>query len=348
MKIIPISQTHWAVLSGTRFLLSCIVVNAHSGLVVNADNITEYNLYIIGRQLGPLAAILGFLVISGFSIAHSFSVQPNRFYSRRIARIWPVLVITTLLFIVVTTNDAPIQTPDGSIFYSPKIISIITTLLLMNAVFAGSFFGPTWSLGVEVIFYGFTPLLARVSSRILIYFSIISCIIYYMHEFVSPLASLGGAKFGLGALGLFWAFTNGFILARTDGDREAKLAVALVSGIVLLGRWNWEGGQLSWFTYLCAVLVVGFGGKMEASKKVIVVLNYIGDLSFPLYLVHFPVIIILYRIAENRHTSILWGASLIAAVVLLHGVDRPCRRWINQTAQHLSACFSLNASAVRP
>lgn len=348
MKIIPISQTHWAVLSGTRFLLSCIVVNAHSGLVVSAENITEYNLYIIGRQLGALAAILGFLVISGFSIAHSFSVEPSRFYSRRIARIWPVLVITTLLFVVVTTNDAPIQTPDGSIFYSPKIISIVTTVLLMNAVFSGSFFGPTWSLGVEVIFYAFTPILASLSSRVLIYFNIISCLIYYMHEFVSPLASLGGAKFGLGAIGLFWAFTNGFILARTDGDREAKLAVALVSGIVLLGKWNWEGGQLSWITYLCAVLVVGFGGKVEASKNIIAILNYIGDLSFPLYLVHFPVIIVLYRVAENRHTPILWGASLIAAVVLLHGVDRPGRRWINRTAQHLSARFSLTAVTIGP
>jgi hypothetical protein len=58
-----------------RFFLAWIIFNAHYGLALQPGTALEHPIYFLGRRLGPLAAILGFLLISGFSIAQA---SPSR------------------------------------------------------------------------------------------------------------------------------------------------------------------------------------------------------------------------------------------------------------------------------
>ena len=44
--------------------------------------------------MGSYAAVLGFLFISGYSMAASFEREPGGFYERRVWRIYPVFLAT--------------------------------------------------------------------------------------------------------------------------------------------------------------------------------------------------------------------------------------------------------------
>ncbi len=65
----------WPMLGGVRFLLALIVAGDHLALFFPASELS-YNL----KSLSSLAAVLGFLVISGFSIAASYAKEPQGFY----------------------------------------------------------------------------------------------------------------------------------------------------------------------------------------------------------------------------------------------------------------------------
>src|ERR1700677_387813 len=83
------SQDHWAALAATRFLLSLIVLFGHLGGIGVGGEITKgFTNY------GELAAVVGFFIISGFSIGNSISQRPKRYIIRRIWRIWPTYLFS--------------------------------------------------------------------------------------------------------------------------------------------------------------------------------------------------------------------------------------------------------------
>jgi peptidoglycan/LPS O-acetylase OafA/YrhL len=82
----PPNVDRWAVLAGLRFFLALTVVGNHLRFVVNEQRpwwspIARYNAF---------GSVLAFLLISGYSIAHSYNRQPAGFYGRRFWRIYPV------------------------------------------------------------------------------------------------------------------------------------------------------------------------------------------------------------------------------------------------------------------
>ena len=78
-----------------RFLMALMVVGYHLTSVVRPKETVPFI-----ETYGGLGCICGLLVISGYSIAHSITTQPKRFYRRRAWRILPVYYATMLLALV--------------------------------------------------------------------------------------------------------------------------------------------------------------------------------------------------------------------------------------------------------
>ena len=97
----------WAVLGALRFALASIVVFGHLARFVPADSITNKVFIKIGL-LDPVEAVICFLIISGFSIAHSYSSRPDGYFRRRALRIYPLYVVGVLLAIVPFSIPSPI------------------------------------------------------------------------------------------------------------------------------------------------------------------------------------------------------------------------------------------------
>src|SRR5438445_222723 len=89
-----VSKELWASLSATRFFLATWVLFAHT-----------YNFGTAARAMpvpssNALVSVYCFLAISGFSIHHSISAQPQNYGGRRVARILPSHLASVLLALI--------------------------------------------------------------------------------------------------------------------------------------------------------------------------------------------------------------------------------------------------------
>ena len=78
-------------LGGLRFALATIVVGAHLVWFSPNSHLTKLAYF------SAIAAVLGFLMVSGYSIAHSLAQSETGFYRRRLRRIMPLYVLALCL-----------------------------------------------------------------------------------------------------------------------------------------------------------------------------------------------------------------------------------------------------------
>jgi len=322
MTTLNTSSSTWAALAGLRFVLALIIVNTHLGLTYSSA-LSFFDLpdfYRLGRRLGPLAAI-GFLVISGFSIAHSFSVAPHGFYRRRALRVYPTLAFAIAIYLAGLQVWGPIRTASGVLVGMPPLAEAVAPFLALNGITHGSFLGPTWSLSVELLFYAFTPLIAWMPRWALLAAIAMSAVLHAFNEALG-IGTYPGAFHGLAAASLFWAWGAGFYFYRYPGWAAAA-GIALLGGI-LLTRFNYEGGVWARQTFVGAIGVIAVASlarlRLSLPERT---LNYLGDLSFPLFLLHMPVIVFGNGVFGIQSAPVLVAAALALSVFCLHCVERP-------------------------
>jgi peptidoglycan/LPS O-acetylase OafA/YrhL len=314
---------HWAVLAATRFFLAAVVVDAHYRYVLAPGQ--THPASDLGIALGGGVAVIGFLVISGFSIAHS--VQERRgFYARRIARIWPTLAISVALFAALIWTFHRPGRPD------PDALAVAGTLLFLNGLAFPTWYGPTWSLSVEALYYALAPGLRRLSTPLV---ALIAAASALSHWNIARLGvtSYPDALHGLAPAGLFWAWGLGFVVYRERHNPLYGLAL-LAGGAALIRRFNPEGGAWWPATWTIAALAVAYGGRLRfEGPRLRAALNYLGDLSYPLFLLHMPVFFLMGRLGVRSWLLVL-PLALAASVACLHLVDRPLRVHLARGLQH--------------
>lgn len=314
---------HWAVLAGTRFFLACVVVNAHYRYVGGLGE--AHPAARIGVALGGGVAVIGFLAVSGFSIAHSIQ-QPRGFYARRIARIWPTLAISVALFAALIWTFHRPGRPD------PDFIAVAGTLLFLNGLVIPSWYGPTWSLAVEALYYALAPALRRLATPLLLLLAAASALTHWNIARLG-VGSYPDALHGLAPAGLFWAWGLGFIVYRERRNPLYGL-VLLLGGAGLIWRFNPEGGAWWPATWTVAACAVAFGGRLRFDdKRLRAGLNYLGDLSYPLFLLHMPIFFLMGRLGIRAWWVVI-PLALAASAVCLHFIDRPARVHLARFLQH--------------
>jgi peptidoglycan/LPS O-acetylase OafA/YrhL len=315
------APTTWAVLALNRFLLALIILNAHLGVIfqpsIPFDELPSW--YKFGRDLGPLAAIVCFLTISGFSIAHSYK-KPKGFYTRRLARIYPALLISACLF-AASLQFGPIKTTSGITAYPPSVSDLIGLLMFMNGIIVGSFLGPAWSLAAEAIYYAITPILAKLSRVFIIFLISISSILFYFHDELK-ISPLPGALNGIAAASLFWAWGLGFLYYYTRG--LLILALLTFISVLMLSHFNYEGGGLYYATILATSLsffILRF--KFTISKFLASAFNYLGDISYPLFILHYPIIYVMNGLFGIENALLIVSACFGASHITLVFLEKP-------------------------
>lgn len=321
---INVHEDHWALLAGVRFYLAYVVMNAHVGLSLTPADYAP--LYRFGRNLGPLAAIIGFVAISGFSIAHSVE-KLQGFYGRRIGRIWPTLAVALFGYVLLLHLYGPITTTGNSRHFVPAWYGVFATLFFLNGIVVGSFLGPTWSLAVEAIYYVIAPVLAKTNTLIIACGVAVSAGLYFFSRELQ-FTGLPGLLYGLAAACLFWAWGLGFLLYRYYGRNDLPGIALILSGSLLLGWYNYEGGATAIFTFMVAACALIFGGRIVLGSRSRAVLIYLGDLSYPVFLLHYPLFVWLSGVIRNKDYFVFSATAVAASVICLHLIDRPGRRWL--------------------
>ena len=319
----------WSLLALLRFILA---------LIVAVNHLAEYApLGILAwiPRLGALEAILGFLLVSGYSIGVSFRKAPVQFYQRRAWRVYPVYLGAMVLTYVATPADATLS----------FVAALALNLLFLNQVFtATSYVGPAWSLSLAVWLYALTPALAKLSQfriKILILGSGAAYIIDTCGRTLFDWPYFAWQGFGVNLLTLSFPWLLGFLLANFPSARKDVLrwiALALTGHILLaaliqLGyRIKLDALEVYWvsdapeFVMRSLTLILVWCGlryavsPSEGKPRRSSWMAFLGDSSYPLYLTHIPVVIICQRFGI-RDAYILLGAMFITAAVFYLALD---------------------------
>lgn len=305
-------QSQWSVLAGTRFFLSLVVVIGHLNYLPGSHNWT-----LLGIYLNQGSAVYGFLLISGYSIAASLERSPKGFIIRRVKRIWPSYIFSILLGVLVAISvNREIFIADQVSFH-PLVWTELLASLTMTQTFiapALSADGQIWTLAVEWWDYMAAPLLRRWSTKLLTAILFISMVAFILSPPPSnPANDLGGKMFFI----LGWWWLAGFLYHRHRGTVVGYVLLFAPPLIVAVDGWIGRAAVVG-------LIALASSRLLPVSKRIGAILNWLGDLSYPLYLVHVPILFALFLL-HVYEPALIAAASLLVAAFVLHFVDAPFR-----------------------
>jgi peptidoglycan/LPS O-acetylase OafA/YrhL len=294
----------WDLLAATRFVLALLVLGGH----LVPPSFTAAWWTALAMYFNPLSAVFGFLLISGYSIAASLDQNEQGFFWRRARRIYPTYLVS--LGFTAWMMGA------GVLAREPASRFLFTALMLQTfvgpAVIAD---GQLWSLATEWWNYLLAPIYRRVLDIGLIALVVLSLAIFLVLGATSRAAwTTGGFEFAT----ISWFWISGFLYYRR---RRTVYGYALLFlPLAVAANFGWIG--LSVWLGAVALAVCE---DVRLADWLRPAFRWLGDLSYPLYAIHGPILGI----------GIVWGvrspaaialASLIAGIVILHVVDLPSRR----------------------
>ena len=334
----PPDQT-WAVLGGLRFVLASIVFWTHFGGYVRLPAPLSHI-----ADAGAFAAVLGFFVVSGYSIAASLQRSPHHFYDRRLSRIYPVYFACMALACVPFLLYGPLISAAGGVEAPKSVWPVIANFFFLGGIATPVM--PTnpvvWSLAIEVVYYLFAPWLARLRSGWLLMVIALSVAAYWGHDWFG-VVTFNILLFGsYGTLALAWAWLSGFLLRRHPGQTPLVAGV-LFTGVLLLGRFDQYIGHFSHAVFVGSVLVVASARQFSVPRVVVKALDWLGDLSYPLYLCHVPLLLLLYGGGRDWAWPVGVGAVAAGSVLLLHGVDLPYRAYARRRSNRHDTLMSVKS-----
>ena len=330
----------WAALGGLRFFLASIVVFSH----LQQCTPDSWQLGVqFWSDTGRFAAVLGFFVISGYSIGASVNRDAGNFYERRVWRIAPVYFTGFLFALLPFVIGGPgLKYPNGTYFEAPSpdahgILQFVMNALCLQGLLTTPIvpFYTSWSLSCEIAYYAAAPYFRRMSDGAIYKLIAVSLIAYYAHGVIRD-KDFAPEIYGWSMIALVWAWLIGFLLYRHSNDSQkwAIYAIAFVAlGSSSAGNPSVYG---SLTLTLCAVMLHP-QLKFAISEKTRRVLLVLGDISYPLYLSHLAVIVFAGLWLQGNMPVyvdyLLYGVALAVAGMIYVGVDLPSRWYVRRRAR---------------
>ena len=368
------TKPHYALLDGLRGVAALLVVIYHifEGFAFAETTNGEGSGLISTLNHGHIAVDF-FFILSGFVISYAYDDRWQKmtlggFFKRRLIRLHPMLVmgavIGTITFLIGGREqwDGTV-TPIGGV-----ALALLLTALMIPALPGsmhevrgnGEMFplnGPQWSLFFEYI--GniiYALIIRRLSTRLL---AILVALLAALHTWIFVWDLSGYDSVGIGwtidtinfwggLVRMLFPFTVGMLLARTFKPRKIKYAFWICSAILLATfavpyiASECTLSMNSLYEVVCIAFVfpiivwLGACGSTEGSTGRIS--GLLGDLSYPLYIVHYPVMYLFYAWLIDKHfysfedtllmPAIVVTVSITLAYACLKLYDEPVRKWL--------------------
>ncbi len=316
------TEDHWSILAGLRFALASVVVAYHFYAHLRVSD-----WFTSLRSFSAYAAVFGFFIISGYSIAHSITAKREGFLWRRAQRIFPTYLAALAISLVpFYLFNLHVVTPGNSHVAAPLWPEVVASLFMMQGFFGPIMLndGPIWSLAIEWWYYVAAPLFIRFEKRIILSLLAISALFY----FGGSVPVLSGVQ-NLGAITTLttylWPWLLGWCLYRYRGDKWL-LPFCIICGPLFMLFKDPPGGFLAPLTVSATALLIYFSKDWRLpAKPMSVVLKYLGELSYPLYLIHMPVLYYVYLLTHRTNPVLYLFCAILASIAVYHLVEKPLR-----------------------
>jgi peptidoglycan/LPS O-acetylase OafA/YrhL len=111
---------------------------------------------------------------------------------------------------------------------------------------------------------------------------------------------------------------TGFLYRRFD-RKPAGMAILLIPSVLALFFGHFTGLPL-----FISIFTLLLSGEFELSSLLCRICNFLGDVSFPLYLFHIPVMVLLISLGVRTSLPIV-ATALFASCIALCAIDYPAR-----------------------
>ena len=305
------TKKHFEVLDGLRGVAAIGVVIFHFMEIIIPD---PKNNFIAHAYL----AVDFFFCLSGFVIAYAYDNRLEKigawqFFKLRLIRLHPLVVIGSILGLLTFIFD-----PFSSLFdvYSGKafLMFVCSCLLIPYPLVQERYFNffhlnpPTWSLFWEYvanIFYAF--IFVKLRKTALCILTIIAAILLCSEAYRSGHLSVGwgGDNFTGGGIRVFYSFLGGMLVYRMNWIIKSKLGFFWLSLLLMIAFFIPFTGKIDYITdaviilfYFPLLIALGAGARLTSfSHKVC---TFSGNISYPLYMVHYPFIWMFFSYLEQR------------------------------------------------
>ncbi|MDQ6469677.1 acyltransferase [Flavobacterium sp. LHD-80] len=363
-------KKHYEILDGLRGVAAILVVTFHIFETFNGGN--RFKQIINHGYL----AVDFFFLLSGFVVAYAYDDRWEKmtqweFYKRRLIRLQPMVVMGMIigaLFYYFQASDILFPQIAGMEVWKVIVTMVIGFTLLpippsLEIRGWGEMHplnGPAWSLFFEYIANILYALFFRkFSNKVLSVFVLIfaGLLINYT-VFGSKGDVIGGWSLNLeqmnvGFTRLLYPFFAGVLLCRLGKLIHLKgafwICSILITIVLALPRFGdenslWMNGLYESFCIILVfplIVAIGAGGQIKSAFSA-KICKLLGDISYPIYITHYPLIYWYTAWVVNNKVSLEDGflpgiallvASIVLAFVCLKLYDEPVRNWLQKKFQ---------------
>ena len=369
------TKPHYELLDGLRGVAALLVVFYH---IFEGLSFAAGGTVITVINHGYLAVDF-FFILSGFVISYAYdnrwgkSLTTRNFFKRRLIRLHPMIVMGAVVGLIAFLIQGGVKWDGTHVPVTMAILALICTFFFIPAI-PGSCYeirgngemfplnGPFWSLFFEYIGNILYALfIRRLSDRqlsILVvclgiglaWFALFDVVGYGMIGVGWTLDSL---NFFGGLTRMLFSFTLGMLLSRKFHSFNISEAfwICTVILIILFCIPYIEGKSPicmnGLFEIACIALIfpvlirIGAAGK-TTDKLSTSICKFLGDISYPLYAIHYPVMYVFYAwLIDNKLYTfgeiwqvavIIYIGCILLAYSCLKLYDEPVRKWLSSKA----------------
>lgn len=370
------SKPHYELLDGLRGVAALLVVWYH----VFEGYSFAGNTPIEHLNHGYLAVDF-FFILSGFVIGYAYddrwkkTLTLKKFFKRRLIRLHPMVVLSAVMGAITFFLQGSVKWDGEHVATSAVMLSLLCAMFFIPAVPGaryevrgnGEMFplnGPCWSLFFEYIGnIVYALLLRRLSTRALaawVACSGLGLLVFALTDasgygMIGVGWTLDAINFTGGFLRMIFPFSMGLLLSRLFKPAHTKGAFWICSAILLaIFLTPYIPGTDSIcangaFEWCCIALVfpalVWLGASGSTTDRYSTrVCKFLGDISFPLYIIHYPFMYLFYAWLIKHSlfcftdtwavtlTVYIW--NIVAAYLCLKLYDEPVRKWLSRKFIH--------------
>ncbi len=369
------SKPHYLLLDALRGAAALMVVWYHffEGFAfAEGTAITTFNHGHLGVDL--------FFMLSGFVISYAYDDRwqrtPNpltlkEFFKRRLIRLHPMLIMGAIIGFTTFCLQGGVKWDGTPTPMSWSLVALVLTMFFIPAYPGapydlrgnGEMFslnGPSWSLFFEYIGNLLYALFIRhLGNRALAVLTAALGVAWCWfvttdvsgYDMIGIGWTLDTANFFGGLLRMMFPFSLGMVMARNFKPVKIK-GIFWIAWAVLFGLFSVPAfakcGAVSingLYEFACILFVfpaiVWFTASGETSGKISSAFcKFLGDISYPLYIVHYPVMYLFYAwLIENKLYTLgetwpvvimVFAINIALAYACLKLYDEPVRRWLTK------------------
>ncbi|WP_298241339.1 acyltransferase [uncultured Bradyrhizobium sp.] len=250
-----------------------------------------------------------FFILSGFVISYSYPSDArgvaaySRFMIRRIARIYPLHLLSLLVFVALIGAGLERTARSTS-------LDFVYNLLLLQAWGVTdhlSFNSPSWSISAEFFCYLIFPLLMLLARKVqpVVLGVIVAALYLLLAHGHLPIwqerSQMYGANFDYGMLRALPSFLNGILLAilfrMSHPYRHKRMIVAGIGlfGLSVLVLNVFAKPDLAIVLFSCAILLTAVGESAFKAFPGARLLGRLGNTSYAIYMLHDAILIAVFK-----------------------------------------------------